>query len=131
MIGVDVAEALFPGRDPLGRALRVGGRRFEVVGLQARLGTAAGASLDRYVWIPLPAFERVFGAPEALQVFGPRPRHRDTARAEDRHAHDDARTTPAAARSARHLRPAEPGGDARLRREPRRPRERRRACRSA
>ncbi|MGE3189160.1 MAG: ABC transporter permease, partial [Vicinamibacterales bacterium] len=69
VIGVDVAEALFPGRDPLGQALRVAGRRFEVIGTQERLGSSGGASLDRYVWVPLKAYERAFGAPRSLQVF--------------------------------------------------------------
>ena len=39
------------------------------VGLQDRLGTSGGASLDRYVWIPLAAFERAFGASRSLQIF--------------------------------------------------------------
>ncbi len=84
VIGADVADALYPGLDPLGRPIRVAGRRFEVVGVQSRLGTAAGASQDRYVWIPLPAWEGAFGAPPTLQVFA---RARDTRRtiaAEDR-----------------------------------------------
>jgi putative ABC transport system permease protein len=84
VIGRDVADALFPGLDPVGRTLRVAGRAFEVVGVQRRLETAAGASQDRYVWMPLTTWERVFGAPGTLQVFA---RARDTARtieAEDR-----------------------------------------------
>jgi putative ABC transport system permease protein len=97
VIGKDVADALFPGLDPLGRKIRVGGRLFEVVGVQSRLGTTAGASQDRYVWMPLPSFERVFGAPETLEVFA---RARDVARtpqAEDR--------TRATLRARRRLRP--------------------------
>jgi putative ABC transport system permease protein len=97
VVGRDVADTLFPGLDPLGRKLRLGGRLFEVVGVQARLGTAGGASQDRYVWMPLSTWERVFGAPETLQVFA---RARDTARttaAEDR--------TRATMRARRRLRP--------------------------
>jgi putative ABC transport system permease protein len=70
VIGDGIAESLFPGTDPLGRDIRIAGRRFRVVGVQDRLGTAAGASLDRYVFIPIVAFERVFGAPRTLQIFG-------------------------------------------------------------
>jgi putative ABC transport system permease protein len=77
VIGADVADALYPGLDPLGRGVRVGGRLFEVVGVQSRLGTAAGASLDRQVFVPLTAWERAFGAPDSLQVFA---RARDTRR---------------------------------------------------
>ncbi|MGD8895154.1 MAG: ABC transporter permease [Acidobacteriota bacterium] len=84
VIGRDLADTLFPGLDPVGRKLRVAGRAFEVIGVQARLGTTAGASQDRYLWMPLTTWERLYGAPEALQVFA---RSRDTARtteAEDR-----------------------------------------------
>lgn len=69
VIGADVADALFPGQDPLGKAIRLAGRRFEVIGLQDRLGNSGGASLDRYVWIPLAAYERAFGSPRSLQIF--------------------------------------------------------------
>jgi putative ABC transport system permease protein len=97
VIGADVADALYPGLDAVGRPIRLAGRRFEVVGVQSRLGTAAGTSLDRQVFLPLVTYERVFGAPETLQVFA---RARDTARtvqAEDR--------TRATMRARRRLRP--------------------------
>ena len=69
VIGQDIAEVLFPGADPIGQSVRIGLRAFRVIGLQARLGTAGGQSLDRNVYMPLRAFERVFGAPASLQVF--------------------------------------------------------------
>lgn len=69
VIGADLADVLFPGRDPIGRGVRVAGRRFEVIGVQDRLGNAGGTSLDRYVWMPLAAFERAFGAPPSVQIF--------------------------------------------------------------
>jgi putative ABC transport system permease protein len=97
VIGADVAEALFPGVDSLGQGIRVGGRRLEVIGVQARLGTAAGQSLDRSVWIPLPTYERIFGAPETLQVFA---RARDAGLTRD--AEDRTRIT---MRARRRLRP--------------------------
>ena len=77
VIGMDVADELFPGLDPIGKVVRVGGRGFTVVGTQARQGSSGGVSLDRFVWMPLQAFERTFGAPESLQVFarGARDRH--------------------------------------------------------
>lgn len=84
VIGASVAESLFLGSDPLGRNIRIAGRRFQVIGVQDRLGTAAGASLDRYVFIPIVAFERVFGAPRTLQIFGKATDGRLPAVAEDR-----------------------------------------------
>ncbi|MBM3771994.1 MAG: ABC transporter permease [Acidimicrobiia bacterium] len=67
--GVSVVEELFPGLDPLGQAVRMGGRAFRIVGVQTRQGTAGGVSLDRYIWMPITAFERAFGVPASLQVF--------------------------------------------------------------
>ncbi len=100
LIGADIADTLFPGLDPLGRKIRLGGRGFTVIGVQARQGTSAGASLDRYVWLPLPTFERVFGAAETLQVFARAPDPEKILAAED-HAR-------ISLRARRHLRPDTP-----------------------
>lgn len=69
VIGHDVATTLFPAADPLGQTIRIGGRGFRIIGLVRPQGTGGGVSLDRYVYVPLTAFERVFGAPGSLQVF--------------------------------------------------------------
>jgi len=70
VIGADIAAELFPGGHALGRAVRVAGRRFEVVGVQVRLGSSGGASLDRFVYMPLTTFERIYGPPPTLSIFG-------------------------------------------------------------
>lgn len=93
VIGADVVDALFPDVSPLGQSVRIAGRRFTVIGVQGRIGNAGGGSLDKYAWIPLVAFERAFGAPRSLQVFGS---HRD---ATPLAAEDRARTTLRAKRS--------------------------------
>ena len=49
--------------------MRIAGRGFRIVGIQAQQGTAGGVSLDRYVWMPIAAFERAFGPAASLQVF--------------------------------------------------------------
>lgn len=100
VIGADVADALFPGRDPLRAVVRVAGRGFEVVGVQQRLGTSGGQSLDRSVWVPLTAFERVFGAPATLQVFARAGEGQDIREAEDR--------ATITMRARRQLQPGEP-----------------------
>jgi putative ABC transport system permease protein len=88
VLGADVADELFPGRDSLGQLFRLGGRGFRVVGLLAREGAAGGAALDRTVWVPLTAFERGGGAADSLQVFA-----RGVPRDEYELAEDRARTT--------------------------------------
>jgi putative ABC transport system permease protein len=70
VIGAEVAQGLFPAGDALGGVIRVAGRRFEVVGVQMRLGSSGGASLDRSVYLPLTTFERIYGTPATLNVFG-------------------------------------------------------------
>jgi putative ABC transport system permease protein len=73
VIGADVADALFPSSDPIGRTIRVAGRGFRVIGVQARQGNLGGTALDRDVWVPLGAWERAFGPAGTLQVLA-RPR---------------------------------------------------------
>lgn len=91
VIGADIAETLFPDGDPIGGAIRLAGRRFDVIGVQGRIGTG---SFDQYVWIPIRAFERALGAPRSLQLFAAAPRQEGATLAEDR-----ARTSMRAVRS--------------------------------
>jgi putative ABC transport system permease protein len=84
VIGADVVDALFPAVDPLGQSVRVAGRRFTVIGVQDRQGQSGGASLDKYLWLPLRAFERAFGAPATLQIFAKATGDRPSEVGEDR-----------------------------------------------
>ncbi len=84
VIGAAVSDALFPADDPLTQSLRLGGRRFTVIGVQARQGSSGAGSLDKYVWIPLRAYERAFGAPRTLQIFAKAAPGHETLAAEDR-----------------------------------------------
>jgi putative ABC transport system permease protein len=84
VIGADVAEALFPLKNPLGQRVRLAGRGFDVIGVVQRQGTAGGVTLDRYAYIPLAAFERAFGPLPSLQVFARAPHGGEPAAAEGR-----------------------------------------------
>ncbi len=99
ILGQAIVDQLFPAGDPLGQQVRIAGRAFTVIGLQTRQGTAGGVSLDRYVWMPLRAFERAFGATASLQVFAKAPTSAQSAAAED-HAR-------VSMRARRHLGPGE------------------------
>ena len=59
VLGLRPAEMLFPGRDPIGRFVRVGNHEFEVIGVQARRGRLADEDLDNRLFIPLPIMTRV------------------------------------------------------------------------
>ncbi|HEU4787033.1 MAG TPA: ABC transporter permease [Gemmatimonadaceae bacterium] len=69
VLGRAVVDTLFPVGDPLGQPVRIANRAFRIVGVLQQQGTSGGVSLDRYVWMPLTAYERAFGAPASLQVF--------------------------------------------------------------
>jgi putative ABC transport system permease protein len=97
ILGRDVADELFPVGDPLEKTVRIGLRGFRVIGVLDAQGSAGGQSLDRYVWIPLVAFERTFGAASSLQVFASADEGHIVTQAEDR--------ARASMRARRHLRP--------------------------
>jgi putative ABC transport system permease protein len=62
VIGQEVAAELFPGETPLGKRIRVGNHRFEVVGVLELQGKFLGlVSFDNQVIIPLEAFKKAFG----------------------------------------------------------------------
>jgi putative ABC transport system permease protein len=49
VIGIDAAERLFPGLDPLGRELKLGGVPYRVVGVAESQGKAFGMSFDNFI----------------------------------------------------------------------------------
>src|ERR1700674_5565917 len=60
LIGVDVAEKLFPGRDPIGKELQIDGRPYEVVGVGQPIGTVLGQTQDNFVYIPIESYLKFY-----------------------------------------------------------------------
>jgi putative ABC transport system permease protein len=60
VIGVDVADALYPHRDPIGQVLTLNGRAYQVIGLFEKKGSFFGGSNDNFVTIPISAFDDQF-----------------------------------------------------------------------
>jgi putative ABC transport system permease protein len=83
VIGHAIGKDLFGAQDPLDQLVRIAGRGFRIIGIQAPQGTAGGVTLDRYVWMPIGAYERTFGAAPTLQVFAAPPDAARTTEAED------------------------------------------------
>lgn len=100
VVGHEVAEALFQTTDALDRTVRIAGRGFRIVGVQMAQGSTGGVTLDRYVWMPIAAYERVFGAAPTLQILA-KPTDEDQAAAGEDHAR-------ISMRARRQLRPAAP-----------------------
>jgi putative ABC transport system permease protein len=67
-IGHDVATALYPNMDPLGREIRIDGRPYTVVGVAKQIGTVLGQPQDNFVVIPLSNFRKSYGGRRSLSV---------------------------------------------------------------
>ncbi len=62
VIGDAVNETLFPNERAVGKTIRIGGKRFEVIGVLEKQGKFFGMfSFDEQAQIPLTTFERHFG----------------------------------------------------------------------
>src|SRR3954453_21502801 len=74
VIGDTVRTTLFPGdASPIGQIVRIEGIEFTVIGVQERQGSAFGRDLDNTAYIPITAFNRLYGPGNGFALFG-RPR---------------------------------------------------------
>jgi len=53
VLGQDVAEPLFPGRNPVGQTVRIHNFPYRVIGLLEKQGTLFGMSMDRVAIVPI------------------------------------------------------------------------------
>ncbi|MDP9120318.1 MAG: ABC transporter permease [Acidobacteriota bacterium] len=60
VVGVDVADALFPNRDPIDQTFTLNGHAYRVVGLFEKKGAFMGQSNDNNLVIPISAFDDQF-----------------------------------------------------------------------
>ncbi|SES76749.1 ABC transporter permease [Stigmatella erecta] len=69
VVGLDVADALFPGQNPLGHEVRVKGRPFTIIGVLQRRGSFLGMmSMDNLVIVPLRSFQQLYGKARSLDL---------------------------------------------------------------
>jgi putative ABC transport system permease protein len=61
VIGHAVAERLFPFADPIGRNIRIDGRKYEVIGVFLKKDSAFGGPYDQMALIPSGAFTDTYG----------------------------------------------------------------------
>jgi putative ABC transport system permease protein len=60
VLGVEVVNVLFKGKDPLGMPVSVNGRRLLVVGVFDKKGGTFGGNPDNFLLIPISTFDRNF-----------------------------------------------------------------------
>ena len=68
VIGAKVADELFAGRRALGEWLRIGDRRFRIVGVLASQGQSLGFNTDEIVIVPLAAAQALFNTEALFRV---------------------------------------------------------------
>lgn len=68
-VGSEVAERLFKTANPIGGEIKIDGRVFSVVGVSKSLGSAFGASRDKFIDIPLTTFQKIYGTRRSLAVY--------------------------------------------------------------
>lgn len=61
VIGHAIAQKLFPFVDPIGRDVRVDGRRFQVIGVFDEKKSAFGSGFDNYVLMPITRYLNIYG----------------------------------------------------------------------
>lgn len=67
-VGWEIADKLFPNVDPIGKEVKVGGRRFKIVGVAEKKGSFLGQNQDNFVIIPITTFLKVFGTRRNMDI---------------------------------------------------------------
>lgn len=61
VIGHAIAQRLFPFSDPVGKTLRLDGRKFKVIGVFEEKNSAFGGGFDEYFLIPISCYLKLYG----------------------------------------------------------------------
>jgi putative ABC transport system permease protein len=70
VIGSELAAKLFEGTDPIGREIRAGQGRYEIIGVVAPKGSVLGQTQDNFVMIPLGTYRKEWLKPQdSVQIF--------------------------------------------------------------
>jgi len=68
VLGADVVDKLFPLEDPIGKDIKLMGKRLEVVGVFAKKGSVFGQSQDNRLAIPFMQFVKLFGKERSVDI---------------------------------------------------------------
>ncbi len=68
VLGMGVVEKIFKNIDPIGQAIRVDGREYQVIGVFERQGGMLGGNQDNFVIVPLPTFFEEYGRDREIHI---------------------------------------------------------------
>jgi len=69
VLGLKVAQELFPGEEPIGQVVRIGGWRMRVIGVLAPRGVQLGANVDESTTVPVATAMRMFDRRSLFRIF--------------------------------------------------------------
>jgi putative ABC transport system permease protein len=70
IIGMDIKEKFFPFVDPIGKTLHLTSFPFTIIGVESKLGSMFGGSLDNNLYIPLTTYNRLYGKNAGISIRG-------------------------------------------------------------
>lgn len=70
VIGWEVYEKFFQGSDAIGREIKLGAEPIKVIGVLEKLGSSFGQSLDNTLYIPISAYQKIYGARSTITIRG-------------------------------------------------------------
>jgi putative ABC transport system permease protein len=69
-IGTGVQDELYPYVDPIGKEIKIGGVKYQIIGIAKKRGSSFGNNMDAFVMIPFLSYVKDFGTPEnSLDIF--------------------------------------------------------------
>jgi len=68
VIGNEIRQILFPYQDPINKEIRVGKKRFTVIGMNEKRGTFLGQNLDNYIIIPITLYQKIYGSSQSIDL---------------------------------------------------------------
>ncbi len=68
VVGWEVYTGLVEPREPLGVQIKLGRRHFQVVGVAEKKGSVLGQSQDRFVIVPIGAYQKIFGTEQSVDI---------------------------------------------------------------
>jgi putative ABC transport system permease protein len=70
VIGYELRDKFFPGKDPIGHEIKIKDVPMTVVGVEEKRGSMFGQSLDKHAYIPITTYGKIFGRRQSLQIHG-------------------------------------------------------------
>src|SRR5262249_35850174 len=70
VIGAELKEKFFDGRDPIGQTIKIRSAPVTIIGVEEKRGSFMGSSLDNHAYLPLSTYGKLFGHRQSLQIHG-------------------------------------------------------------